>query len=290
LDTAYYRVEGERRVRPPSTLTGPNEFGLQMAFLLLAAVPWAARTRGRWRWLLWGASCVFLIALAYSYSRSAFLALLAGLACLGLFAISSARGENLRRMILTRKALAVGMALLVVFFGVLAASGMAGRIVRTLQRLPQEYHVKDTLLAIDYLAEYPLGPGMGLVGPREGEFFPKVKEYHVEGTLFQIAMDMSVFGSVAWLVLWGVALVHVWRAWRIVRSPLLQIVDGLAFSAWIAALLTFLILPLMQSFSVMGWLWFFLGLAYTSEDVQRTWEAGGDRPVPANGPALAQVG
>ena len=290
LDTAYFRVEGERRVRPPSTLTGPNEFGLQMVFLLLAAVPWAARTRGWWRWLLWGASCVFLIAVAYSYSRSAFLALLAGLACLGFFAISSVSGENLRRRMLTRSALAAGAALFVVFFGVLAVSGMIGRVARTLGRLPQEYHVRDTLLAIDYLSQHPLGPGMGLVGPREGEYFPKIKLYHVEGTLFQIAMDMSVIGTIAWLILWGVALAHVWRAWRAVRSPLLQLVDGLAFSAWIAALLTFLILPLMQSFSLMGWLWFFLGLSYTSQDVQRAWDGADARPRMARDPALAVAG
>ena len=64
LDAAYLRVEGAPpRVRPPSTLTGPNEFGLQMAFLLLATIPWATRLRGRARWLLWEASALLLVGL-----------------------------------------------------------------------------------------------------------------------------------------------------------------------------------------------------------------------------------
>jgi O-antigen ligase len=274
LDTAYLRIEGQApRVRPPSTLTGPNEFGLQMAFLLLATVPWAARLRGRVRWLLWAVSAVFLIGLSYSYSRSALLGALAGLACIALFALLGEGARSIRRRLTTRRILAIGAVVVLLIVGVLAASGMIGRVTRTLRRLPQEYHVRDTLLALDYLSTNPLGPGMGLVGPREGEFFPKVKEYHVEGTLFQIAMDMSVFGTLAWLALWGVALARAWRAWRAVRSPLLHLVDGLAVGAWAASLLTFLILPLMQSFSLMGWLWFLLGLAITSDDVQRQWDA-----------------
>jgi hypothetical protein len=291
LDTTHYKVEGEEpRVRPPSTLTGPNEFGLQMAILLLAALPWAARQRGWRRWILLAAGGVFLTGLAYSFSRSALLGVAAGLACLAGFFVLGENGRDVRRMLMTRRALSIGGGLILVLFSVLAVSGMIGRVARTLGRLPQEYHVRDTLLAIDYLSQHPLGPGMGLVGPREGEYFPKIKVYHVEGSLFQIAMDMSVIGAIAWLILWGVALAQVWRAWRAARSPLLQLVDGLAFSAWIAALLTFLILPLMQSFSLMGWLWFFLGLSYTSQDVQRAWDSADAQPRLAREPALAVAG
>ena len=277
MDTDPLLVEGEEpRVRPPSTLTGPNEFGLQMAFLLLVAVPWAARRRGWGRWVLWSASGTYVVGLSYSYSRSALLGLAAGLGCLALFLVLAKGERDLRQRLMTRGALAIVAGLLLALFAVLAGSGMIGRVVRTVRHLPQEYHVRDTLRAIDYLADHPLGLGMGLVGPREGTFFPRDEEYHVESSLFQIAMDMSIFGTIAWLILWGVALGHVWRAWRAVRSPLLQLVDGLAFSAWIAALLTFLILPLMQSFSLMGWLWFFLGLGLVSHRVEAEW---GSEPI-----------
>ena len=291
LDIARVRGEdGEIRVRPPSTVSGPNEFGLHMAFLFLGAVQWAWLARGKRRCLLALLAVLFAFGLAYSYSRSALLALLAGLACLVVFAVSAEGREGMRRRLLRPRSLVLVAALSVTLLAVMWSSGMMRRVARTVQQLPQEYHVQDTLGAIDFLVAHPLGPGMGLVGPREGAYFPKIKEYHVEGTLFQLAMDMSVVGLLMWLALWWVALRRVWSAWRSARDPLLRLFNGLVFSAWIAALLTFLILPLMQSFSLMGWLWFFLGLSYTSQDVQRAWDGADARPRMAHDLALAVAG
>jgi len=281
LDTVHVTGnDGVIRVRPPSSVTGPNEFGLQMILMLLASGLLGVMSKGWRRWALFVLAAAFAVAHMYSFSRSALIGLLAALFFLLLFLLLDRRNPEFRKRLLQPWVLG-GVAVVAAFLlGALIWSGMAARVVRTMNRLPQEYHVKDTLQAIEYLAENPLGPGMGLVGPREGAYFPKIKEYHVEGSLFQIAMDTSVVGLALWLAFLGTSLVFVWRAWQRVSDSLIWVLVAVSFTGWIASLVTFLILPLMQSFSLMAWLWFLLGFAFISEELQRHWRDGGDyRPA-----------
>jgi len=52
-----------------------------------------------------------------------------------------------------------------------------------------------------------------------------------------------------------------WRRWGSLDDPIQRIWSGTAISAWIGSFIAFLFLPLMQSISLMVWLWFLLGLA-----------------------------
>jgi O-antigen ligase len=105
--------------------------------------------------------------------------------------------------------------------------------------------------------------------------------YHVEGSVFQIAMEMGVWGLGAWLAFWVAALAQIWRNWHALKSPQLRVLTGTAFAAWLGSLVAFLFLPLMQSISLMVWLWFLLGLGYQSAFIEADWEAA-SAAVPAS--------
>ncbi len=82
------------------------------------------------------------------------------------------------------------------------------------------------------------------------------------------------------LAFWGLALAQIWRNWQTVDSPELRVVAGTAFTAWLGSLVAFLFLPLMQSISLMVWLWFLLGLGFASRDIDKHWAKGSPQKVP----------
>ncbi len=113
---------------------------------------------------------------------------------------------------------------------------------------------------------------MGLVEPKGAqELIEAGGTYHVEGSLFQIAMEMGVWGLAAWLAFWGLTLAVLWRSWHTVDSLELRVVVGTAFAGWLGSLVAFLFLPLMQSISLMVWLWFLLGIGYASRAIDDEW-------------------
>ncbi len=73
--------DGVSRVR--GTMTHPNSFGLYLAMLLVVAVALVPRVTGRVRWALAGLTVLYAVLLALTYSRSAWIAALAGLVVVG---------------------------------------------------------------------------------------------------------------------------------------------------------------------------------------------------------------
>ena len=115
---------------------------------------------------------------------------------------------------------------------------------------------------------------MGLVEPKGAlTLIEAGGAYHVEGSLFQIAMEMGVWGLAAWLAFWGVALARIYRNFQALESVHLKVLTGTAFAGWLGSLAAFLFLPLMQSISLMVWLWFLLGLGYQSKSIEAAWNA-----------------
>jgi hypothetical protein len=261
--------------RPPSTLTGPNEFGLHMALFVFMGVQ-VALVRSGWPGVgIGAATLIFFLGMALSGSRSDLAGALVGLCLIALhdfqFVKRLFRG---RGRTIAISALAIALVLLALS---LMASGMVPLILRTLGRLPNEYHVRDTLDAMAFIVAHPAGVGMGLVGPRQGFGFPSQAVFHVEGSLFQIAVEMGVWGLAAFLGVIGVALRDVWRSWAVVRARTLRVVCGTAVAGWVAALVAFLFLPLMQALPLMAWLWFLLGLGLKAGELQMQW-SGGELP------------
>lgn len=290
LVVPYTRIGERRYLRPASTVSGPNELGMDMALLVLVSLFAVAGERGANRGLPTGLALLFVVGLAVTVSRSSLLGFLAGL-----FAWAALHWRRLRRRVgewsrATRtRAILIGAAGLAAVVLVLALTGMTRVVVGTLDNLAGEYHILDTTQAVEYLIQHPQGVGMGLVEPKGAVALIEAGgAYHVEGSIFQIAMEMGVWGLAIWLAFWATALERIWRNWHAVKANEIRIVTGTAFAGWLGSLVAFLFLPLMQSISLMVWLWFLLGVAYESDRLQTGWDRSGIRPArrPAPHPRL----
>jgi hypothetical protein len=154
----------------------------------------------------------------------------------------------------------------------LLVSGVDDRILGTIANLRNEYHYQDTAEAIVYLAKNPQGVGMGLVGPRAGIFFQSVQEvFHVEGSLFQIAMEMGVWSLIVWLIFLGAVIASIARNRLNLKDGDLHIMAGTAVAGWLGAIVAFMILPLMQSLVLMSWMWFLLGFGLSTPLIEQAW-------------------
>jgi len=274
LVTPTIQVRGQPYIRPTSTVSGPNELGVSMLLLSMGAFFGALYFDGRLRILLGLLTPIFLLGLMLTFSRSAFLGLIVAIVAATMLLIKPQLDNDKemggRRWYKTL-ALIAGLVLLVVV--VLVISGNLRRISNTLSHLTQEYHIRDSLDALRFLVENPGGVGMGMVEPKGALALMATEPlYHVEGSIFQIAMEMGVWGLVVWLLFWGACLTKIWREWGELKQPGLKVLTGTAFTGWIGALIAFVFLPLMQSISLMVWLWFLLGIGLESQRIESGWE------------------
>jgi hypothetical protein len=262
-------VFGDRYIRPPSTVSGPNELAMHMALLLLFTSGSFFEKQMRRRWLLIVGLAMFASCLIMTFSRSTLLGLIVGGALLLFFY------RNIFYDLVKNRPTAWIAA---VVLGTVAAallatkSGMFLLIKDTVLNLKEEYHIRDIAGAIQYLVLHPEGVGMGFVGPRQGFFFPQPMKFSVEGSLFQIAMEMGVWGLFIWLIFWFLGLQRLLHIRSKISDGLLKTIVTTAFTGWVTALIVFLFLPLMQSLTLMSWLWFFFGTGLVAKDWEESWE------------------
>ncbi len=276
LVTPVIEAFGGSYIRPASTVSGPNELGVDMLLLFLIAAQWVIFARFPGRIILGICSVLFLVGLSLTFSRSAFLGLIAAIISLGMLylfrsdAVSRFTGSKRKGWIILAGVLVVAM-----FMVILSLIGVVDLIGNTLQTLSAEYHFIDTIDAIEYLASHPAGDGMGLVKPKGALIFLDIDGiYHVEGSLLQIGVEMGILGLALWFIFFGLALSDIWMRWKGLEDPLTKIVSGTAFAGWIGALVAFIFLPLMQSISLMVWLWFFLGMGVAGAGIEKSWQLG----------------
>ena len=266
LVTPTIQVRGQPYIRPTSTVSGPNELGMSMLLLSMGAFFGALYFDGRLRILLGLLTPIFLFGVMLTFSRSAFLGLIVAILAATMLLIKPQQASDNEmggRRGYKTLALIAGLVLLVIL--VFFVSGNLRRISNTLSNLTQEYHIQDSLDALRFLTEKPGGVGMGMVEPKGALTLMATESlYHVEGSLFQIAMEMGVLGLVIWLAFWCVGLVQIWRMWGQLHDPILKVFSGITFTGWLGALVAFIFLPLMQSVSLMVWLWFLLGIGLES--------------------------
>jgi len=268
-------IQEREIIRPTSTVSGPNELGVDMIILSMLAGLAAVELRSRGCFAATGLALLFFVGLALTFSRSAFLGWLAALGFVLLFYMRRTAETDVRQALQRRSWVPLLTAALVALLGVAAYRlGTVELLRHTLQTFTQQYHIQDSLEAIRYLAANPGGVGMGFVEPKGAFYLMAIEgKYHVEGSLFQIAMEMGVWGLALWLAFWGSCLAVLWRAWDRVGDPTLRVFVGTAFASWVGALVAFVFLPLMQSVSLMVWLWFLLGLGVSAEAVEADWTA-----------------
>jgi len=263
LVTPTIEVRGQDYIRPTSTVSGPNELGVDMMLLMLLALFGAFSLKNTLRLLSVGLVPVFALGIVLTFSRSSMLGMGTALliAILLLFRQWGAVAlQHSRRF--PRGKLLGGAALLVILIAILVFTGAFQFLSHTITNLTSEYHFVDSIEAAQYLSKHPSGVGMGMVEPKGALALIEINAlFHVEGSLFQIGMEMGVWGLAAWLLFWGVCVTRLWSRWMALEDPVRRVWSGATITGWIGSLVAFLFLPLMQSISLMVWLWFLLGLA-----------------------------
>jgi len=266
-------VRGQIFIRPASTVSGPNELGVDMVVLTMLAVLSILASKGLGRIGLALLAALYTLALGITFSRSAMLAYVAAWAGVGLLVLLAARRRKAGPASSPRWAIlgGAGAAILVIGFA-LYQLGVFGVLASTIANLTSEFHYVDTVAAIQHLIANPGGVGMGMVEPKGAISLIEMGGlYHVEGSLFQIAEEMGVWGLALWLSFWALALIRIARSWPRLSDPWLRALSGTAFAAWLGGLVAFLFLPLMQSISLMVWLWFLLGIAVAARRIEAFW-------------------
>jgi hypothetical protein len=188
-------IRGEWYVRPASFVSGPNELGVDMVILVMVALSWFVEDRRARRYVFLLLSVLFAAGMAVTISRSAFLAFLLALGVFVLMLIPRLRNRIFRptkfRWLLP---VSIGFGLVIVII-VLQATGFLAFLGRTITGLTTEFHFVDSVEATQFLVHNPGGVGMGMVTPKGALIFQSIEAaYHVEGALFQIAMEMGVWG------------------------------------------------------------------------------------------------
>lgn len=161
---SFQMVESTSLRRIQSVMSGPNQFGLWLLIPFAAAlqqcfISWSRR-RMLQGFLATSATLLFLITIAFTYSRSAWL----GSGCIViLFSLWVFRGrlQKIRlRFVIT--ALITGIMLFVV------ALSIAPQVFLRSQSLAG--HMKKPLQALALIRSYPFGMGLGTAGPASNHF------------------------------------------------------------------------------------------------------------------------
>ncbi len=161
-------VIGQVGLRPPSSVTGPNELAAHMILLACAGFLLIFESRGRSRAVFVLATVLYGGALVATASRSGFLGLLVGLAVVTVYEIVRRRRDLGR---LGRRAwigLGGGLVVLALMAAIVVMSGMGSLIGHTIESLAGQYHTLDTLDAVNYLVQHPQGVRHGLGGAAPG--------------------------------------------------------------------------------------------------------------------------
>lgn len=260
---------GFRVPRAVSTTTGPNQFAVYLNWLILVCLFGVVYLRSRaQRILLGGLAALFLATLLLTLSRGGLLALLVALAAWGVLLVQRHGVRRSWRELTQNRLLLAGLAALVVFGAVGAAtSGFAQRIVRgfTGEDSSANAHESSIQHTIAFIAEHPLGIGTGMVGERALQFADEAAVEHTESSYLQVAMELGIPGLLLLLITLGALLAALWRMRSRASSrgdPWSVAVVELALVFWIGAMVDFVFTPLLQNLLAAGYLWWAAGTAF----------------------------
>jgi hypothetical protein len=262
---SVYRASGIALQRANSILVGPNELGLILAvlgvFVLILLSDTSALRRSQ-RKFLYGALVAMLICEFYTFSRVAWI-----------FTIVAALGalSDVGRI---RRAIGLCLFLLVI------ATPLVYLVPSVEEYIVKTYYIKDPssathyfslLRAVERLKENPLGYGLGTAGYKSGGYTGLGNEIfnrEVESFLMLVALEMGLFGLMAYLGFLGYLLMTVQRGFK---GPRRSDVAWHVHAKWmmvgtvVAGMLSVIPYDLLFQF----YLWFFVGAALNFKSVRQ---------------------
>jgi hypothetical protein len=248
------------KFRAFGTFSGPNEFGLYLATLLIAA--WyigphlGRQQRFRTRWVV---VALLFISLVLTLSRSAFLALVIG----ALMAQLLSRAHPLGGLRLRVKHLIAFFSLLPLMGLAFWFSGFFGHLLNTITlRNPSAAgHLRSLLNGLSFIANHALGVGIGMVGERAGRYGLVPAKYHVESSYLQMGMEIGILGMALYVAFMLLILFALYKRSR-KGDDLSRRLSAAAFGILAGAMGAYFFLPLLTNLAAASYTWFFVGLAF----------------------------
>lgn len=266
--------DGVPRPRAISTVTGPNQLAIYLnIFILLTGYALVRLRGGAFRSLGRQAALIILLAiyvlcLLLTYSRGGLLALAVSLLGTGLILVYERGIKRTWHELMHNRWLLLALAgAAVTAVAGLLVTGFARRIWRGLtgQDPAALGHVTSLDAALSFVADNPLGIGMGMVGPRALRFWQDAQIQHTESTYFQFGMELGLLGMALLLVMLLSLVATLWRMRqrrRAANDTGGALLAEVALVTWLGALAVFAVTPLMQNFLVAAYLWLIAGLAF----------------------------
>lgn len=258
--------------RAVSTTTGPNQFAVYLNFLILVCLFGIVyRRKTVQRLVLGGLAALYVITLLLTLSRGGLLMLIVSLMAWGVLLVEHHGVRRTWQELTQNRLLLAGLVALVVLGAVgVVASGFATRVVRGLTgRDPSaDAHQSSMEYSLVFMAENPLGIGLGMVGERALQFAAEANVEHTESTFFQIGMELGLFGMGLLLVTLMSLLFTFWRMRRGMCSrgdPYGRAVVEVALILWAGAMADFVFTPLLQNLLAAGYLWWAAGVAFNQD-------------------------
>lgn len=258
--------------RAVSTTTGPNQFAVYLNFLILVCLFGIVYLRkAAARAVLAALAALYLVTLFLTLSRGGLLMLGVSLLAWGALLVEHHGVRRTWQELTQNRLLLAGLIALVVLGTVgVIESGFVTRVVRGLTgRDPAaDAHQSSMAYSVGFIAENPLGIGMGMVGERALQFANEANVEHTESTFFQIAMELGVFGMALLLAALLSLLVTLWRIRNRMNArgdPWGRAAAELAMVLWLGAMADFIFTPLLQNLLAAGYLWWAAGLAFNQD-------------------------
>jgi hypothetical protein len=231
-ERVFYDSSGDRRVRPFGLAGDSGQGGFLGLLALPAAVALISVARNRWRWIALALGFAVALAIVTSQGRSV---MIGAFVAVIVYTVLTVRPGRLVPTLAVIAVLAMGVLGAISLSADHAGAGAFDRVKQIapsrLLTSAREQRGSSIVLAPTYLAEYPFGAGLGIVGPAAGAIgTDRLVTLDGETEFNFLILELGVAGTFAFLVLLAALIRRALRRVRSVGDPELR-----AFLAALAA-------------------------------------------------------
>ena len=216
----FYDESGKARVRPLGLEADSGQGGFVALLALPAVIALVSLTRGRWRWLVLVLGLAVALGIVTSQSRTVMIgALVTVVAYMSLMVVA-------RRLVPTLATIAVLAIAFAAATSLSVDAGGSGAFDRVSQIAPSrvvesvnQQRGSSIALAPVYAAEFPLGAGLGSVGPAANLDRAQARGLNGETEFNFLILELGVVGAVVLLGLLAALIVRSFRRLRAIGAP-----------------------------------------------------------------------
>ncbi|MEM9773220.1 MAG: O-antigen ligase family protein [Chloroflexota bacterium] len=254
------RVVGNFIFRSSATFTSPNHLGMYLAILLLVTLGVYVESNVKLKSIM--IPLIFMgLGLFSSFSRSSWLAIVAGGAVVALLIILHRR---VKRKLFIGSIISMVIAVPAVYY-----LGVFDYVVATLllEEISAAGKIPSILEGLNFMVSNPLGIGLGLAGPRSTRFGELT--VHSENFYIIMGMETGYLGILMYLLIIFSVIVKLMRIYYRLEDGFEKGLILGCLAALIGTHTGVLFIPSLQELSVSTLLWLFVGISFQYDYLSR---------------------